>query len=977
MERGFTTGTVGGANLTDCSVPLLFLLQDADGVPCPTLFEYYPDLHDCTRFYRCVWGHTEPFSCPPGTLWVQTLLTCDHAEKVTCHAASSASSWTGRFGHVGEISIDTPNFSYVDSPSSESLTAFSSSTGEEGDQSSEDKAYTGHGIETFKNPFYDIDYYRQYDEVGPGSDVWQMQDFSKLKDEYLKMPFSRRQFSTGNHIGIVGAHNSTEPNVGSSHRLVDGDLRRYQAFDSEHRQKKQVEEGRQQQRQAESSQQGDEKGGANKNDVGIVWLFDKMGRQYPTEQQSRLDHQLQYYNKLQTLKERNEEQERIKKHQHELAQYEHELQQHKDQVMALEELQRQFSEEMRREQSDEENKNERLSPEERDELERLEKHEQELAQHERELKQHQDQVDALEELQRQFSEETRPERLEEEEEEEEEDQHRQASEQLGEQGTMSENQQERERYEKALKEHENQILALEALQQRHEEEQKNKQLQEQHRTSEMEKQQQEDDKTQDTKHENYRKNQKRRKQEMSQPERHALELLQHQKQVQLLQELQREYEQLKYPQKFSKQPQYQQQQQQQQQRGSREPQQLQPTPYQQLYQRQLEALHDLKNRYNVNSAQPQFSPDHQGRDQEDVLRQLHRGELTRQWQLSPAATTGNAKGRPFPAAIEQANNSLGENSQPRPEKPIHPPGEEQQHHNQQRREKQQQQQQQQEEQEQEQQQQQQQQQQRQQQQKSQKRQLQHKKPQEQQKEQKQHQQQQEQEQEQQQQEQQQHQQQQKIQQKEGHQKEQEPSRPLNQEHQPQFQQHKEAEKTKENESQQKQEPYKKLRKGPKNPNRSLENRALRQRQRQNHQRHPHPQKISKNSPSRHQQHRDTHAKRQNPKQQSRQRAHNRSKPKEVLDQSNTSTSSERPSGTLTRDLHLALLVSSSADLDDLQDNERLAMIQKVSGYIHPDSAENKVIGGVIGRETPVVEESIPWLMSDFFRAGYGYKRIYP
>ena len=38
-------------------------------------FYAYPG--DCTRFYRCVFGHAYIFSCPAGTGWNQPITTCD------------------------------------------------------------------------------------------------------------------------------------------------------------------------------------------------------------------------------------------------------------------------------------------------------------------------------------------------------------------------------------------------------------------------------------------------------------------------------------------------------------------------------------------------------------------------------------------------------------------------------------------------------------------------------------------------------------------------------------------------------------------------------------------------------------------------------------------------------------------------------------------------------------------------------------
>uniref|UniRef100_A0A2C9KXA2 Chitin-binding type-2 domain-containing protein n=1 Tax=Biomphalaria glabrata TaxID=6526 RepID=A0A2C9KXA2_BIOGL len=55
---------------------------------CPSLFNFYPDVHDCSKFYRCIWGKGAAFNCPSGTLWSQDLLTCNHAKEVQCDKPS-------------------------------------------------------------------------------------------------------------------------------------------------------------------------------------------------------------------------------------------------------------------------------------------------------------------------------------------------------------------------------------------------------------------------------------------------------------------------------------------------------------------------------------------------------------------------------------------------------------------------------------------------------------------------------------------------------------------------------------------------------------------------------------------------------------------------------------------------------------------------------------------------------------------------
>ncbi|KAK7477208.1 hypothetical protein BaRGS_00031519, partial [Batillaria attramentaria] len=60
------------------------------GYSCPTLFNFYGDVHDCRKFYRCFWGEAFAFYCPDGTRWSQVLLTCDHEYNVPCHGAGPA-----------------------------------------------------------------------------------------------------------------------------------------------------------------------------------------------------------------------------------------------------------------------------------------------------------------------------------------------------------------------------------------------------------------------------------------------------------------------------------------------------------------------------------------------------------------------------------------------------------------------------------------------------------------------------------------------------------------------------------------------------------------------------------------------------------------------------------------------------------------------------------------------------------------------
>jgi len=37
------------------------LSTGATGYSCPTLFNFYADIYDCTKFYRCFWGEAYAF----------------------------------------------------------------------------------------------------------------------------------------------------------------------------------------------------------------------------------------------------------------------------------------------------------------------------------------------------------------------------------------------------------------------------------------------------------------------------------------------------------------------------------------------------------------------------------------------------------------------------------------------------------------------------------------------------------------------------------------------------------------------------------------------------------------------------------------------------------------------------------------------------------------------------------------------------
>ncbi|GFN89703.1 hypothetical protein PoB_001620900 [Plakobranchus ocellatus] len=145
------------------TVFLHFVLQDTGAVPCPTLFEYYPDLHDCGKFYRCVWGQSTPFTCPPGTLWSQSLLTCNHAQQVTCRLTSSpvaSSVFVNRRERprMEEVRIDTPDFSYAES-SWESPAFNKDNAGGSRNQ----HVYINKNIDNKDRPFFDLYYFQSND----------------------------------------------------------------------------------------------------------------------------------------------------------------------------------------------------------------------------------------------------------------------------------------------------------------------------------------------------------------------------------------------------------------------------------------------------------------------------------------------------------------------------------------------------------------------------------------------------------------------------------------------------------------------------------------------------------------------------------------------------------------------------------------------------------------------------------------------
>lgn len=82
---------------------------------CPTLFNYYPDQYDCTKFYRCVWGKATLFNCPAGTRWSQDILTCDHAANVPCNKGAATKivydDYSGNYQKSYDPERKAPDFS--------------------------------------------------------------------------------------------------------------------------------------------------------------------------------------------------------------------------------------------------------------------------------------------------------------------------------------------------------------------------------------------------------------------------------------------------------------------------------------------------------------------------------------------------------------------------------------------------------------------------------------------------------------------------------------------------------------------------------------------------------------------------------------------------------------------------------------------------------------------------------------------------
>ena len=62
------------------------------GSVCVKPNEPNPDPSDCSKFFLCAAGKPHPMSCREGTLYNPSVMTCDHAFNVDCHASGPAPS---------------------------------------------------------------------------------------------------------------------------------------------------------------------------------------------------------------------------------------------------------------------------------------------------------------------------------------------------------------------------------------------------------------------------------------------------------------------------------------------------------------------------------------------------------------------------------------------------------------------------------------------------------------------------------------------------------------------------------------------------------------------------------------------------------------------------------------------------------------------------------------------------------------------
>nr|KAG5692373.1 hypothetical protein BaRGS_007986 [Batillaria attramentaria] len=131
------------------------------GYSCPTLFNFYGDVHDCRKFYRCFWGEAFAFYCPDGTRWSQVLLTCDHEYNVPCHGAGPAYNSNPTTPHDQSAYVDYDSNDYGggdhgDHSSSSSYDDYNSYD-KHGDQSYHYKSFNddGYNSNNYNNAYND------------------------------------------------------------------------------------------------------------------------------------------------------------------------------------------------------------------------------------------------------------------------------------------------------------------------------------------------------------------------------------------------------------------------------------------------------------------------------------------------------------------------------------------------------------------------------------------------------------------------------------------------------------------------------------------------------------------------------------------------------------------------------------------------------------------------------------------------------
>ncbi|ESP00986.1 hypothetical protein LOTGIDRAFT_140112 [Lottia gigantea] len=64
---------------------------------CQSSNGFYPDSNDCAYYYLCSGGIPHHIMCPTGTLWDQSVLTCNHASVAECYTRYSCPEPEGLF----------------------------------------------------------------------------------------------------------------------------------------------------------------------------------------------------------------------------------------------------------------------------------------------------------------------------------------------------------------------------------------------------------------------------------------------------------------------------------------------------------------------------------------------------------------------------------------------------------------------------------------------------------------------------------------------------------------------------------------------------------------------------------------------------------------------------------------------------------------------------------------------------------------